>query len=409
MQYYNPSDGDFPNLAPSGAYLFVPDRFDQESHLYSEFSSIEVHQGKLAGEFAIVYADSRRQAVYQALVRLGEGQEPIEFEVQMLEIPNTDNKGCEVVAKWSFDGIDNQDVFYTDSNGLEMQKRVRDFRPDYTLDTKMKVNDNYYPINSAIAMRDTSKNLQVTVMNHHSQGGGVIQTGQIELMQNRRLFHDDWKGVDENLDETQPDGRGIAVNTKYYVTFTDLNSQKSVQRSTQLRTDEPLQYFYTSNFSMNEAVTNEGVSAARESLAKLGNQLTDFDGELKLHQFALARNEVLLRLENLADLYDGPAPEVTPTFDLQEYAMALYSSANGGAAPASVSIVERTLSNNQDMATMKANKFKWTSEDGENPHLAQPYPEDPSETTVALQPQRIRVFKVTYTHAAQEEIQILTE
>ena len=327
----------------------------------------------------------------------------------MLEIPNFDNKGCEVVAKWSFDGIDNQDVFYTDSNGLEMQKRVRDFRPDYTLDTKMKVNDNYYPINSAIAMRDTSKNLQVTVMNHHSQGGGVIQTGQIELMQNRRLFHDDWKGVDENLDETQPDGRGIAVNTKYYVTFTDLNSQKSVQRSTQLRTDEPLQYFYTSNFSMNEAVTNEGVSAARESLAKLGNQLTDFDGELKLHQFALARNEVLLRLENLADLYDGPAPEVTPTFDLQEYAMALYSSANGGAAPASVSIVERTLSNNQDMATMKANKFKWTSEDGENPHLAQPYPEDPSETTVALQPQRIRVFKVTYTHAAQEEIQILTE
>jgi len=65
----------------------------------------------------------------------------------MLEIPLVDNKGREVVAKWNFDGIDNEDVFYTDSNGLEMQRRLKDARPDFTLDTKMKVNDNYYPIN----------------------------------------------------------------------------------------------------------------------------------------------------------------------------------------------------------------------------------------------------------------------
>jgi len=58
------------------------------------------------------------------LIRLGEGREPIEFEVQMLEIPLIDNKGREVVAKWTFAGIDNQQVFYTDSNGLEMQRRV---------------------------------------------------------------------------------------------------------------------------------------------------------------------------------------------------------------------------------------------------------------------------------------------
>jgi len=65
----------------------------------------------------------------------------------MLEIPIIDNKGREVVAKWSFDGFDNEDIFYTDSNGLEMQKRVKDARPDFTLETKMKVSANYYPIN----------------------------------------------------------------------------------------------------------------------------------------------------------------------------------------------------------------------------------------------------------------------
>ena len=52
--------------------------------------------------------------------------------------------------------------------------------------------------------------------------------GSIELMQNRRLLHDDNKGVTDPLNEVQPDGRGIAVNTKYFVSFTDLSSQKSV-------------------------------------------------------------------------------------------------------------------------------------------------------------------------------------
>ena len=83
----------------------------------------------------------------------------------MLEIPLTNNKGREVVAKWTFAGVENEKTFYTDSNGLEMQKRVSNYRPDFTLDTKMKVNDNYYPINSAIALQDMNQKVQVTVMN----------------------------------------------------------------------------------------------------------------------------------------------------------------------------------------------------------------------------------------------------
>ena len=267
MQYYNPSAGNAPNIATSGAYLFVPELHDQVSHLYSEFKSIEVHAGSLASEFALVYMDSKHQAVYQALIRLGEGFEPIEFEVQMLEIPLIDNKGREVVAKWTFAGIDNESTFYTDSNGLEMQKRVKNFRPDFTLDTKMKVNDNYYPINSAVAMKDLAKNIQVTVMNQHSQGGGSIDAGSIELMQNRRLLHDDNKGVTDPLNETQPDGRGIAVNTKYFVSFTDLSKQKSVQRKTQLLDDEPLQFFYTADFKQKTATSNN-VAGHFESLGE---------------------------------------------------------------------------------------------------------------------------------------------
>lgn len=42
----------------------------------------------------------------------------------------------------------------------------------------------------------------MTVMNDRSQAGSVIQNGRIELMQNRRLYYDDDRGVDEALDET---------------------------------------------------------------------------------------------------------------------------------------------------------------------------------------------------------------
>jgi len=283
----------------------------------------------------------------------------------MLEIPLVDNKGREVVAKWNFDGIDNEDVFYTDSNGLEMQRRVKDARPDFTLDTKMKVNDNYYPINSAIAMRDTTKNVQVTVMNQHSQGGGVIQNGSIELMQNRRLLADDNKGVDEALNETQPDGRGIAVNTKYFLSFTDLSKASSTQRKTQLLTDEPLQFFYATNFTVWETESN----AANEHFSALASQLNSFEGDLKLLVFPEKRNQVLLRLENLSDLFDG-TPETTPTFDLTAYANALYAANNGGVSPFSVASSERTLTNNQDFDHMHVYKYKWKSDAAPDSHLA---------------------------------------
>ena len=58
---------------------------------------------------------------------------------------------------------------------------------------------------------------------------------------------------------------------------------------------------------------------------------------------------------------------------------------------------------------MLDNKFKWMSSDDSNSRLASPYPSDPSATTVALQPQRIRLFRVQYTPAASVDAQILTE
>jgi hypothetical protein len=64
-----------------------------------------------------------------------------------------------------------------------MEKRV--INPEAS---NFRVPINYYPIDSAIAMRDQNgSHLQVTVMNDRPQGGSAdLEKGSIEIMQNRR-------------------------------------------------------------------------------------------------------------------------------------------------------------------------------------------------------------------------------
>lgn len=196
---------------------------------------------------------------YQVSVRLvDDGLDLIEFDVHMLGIPaDAALQGKEVVAKWRLTdpAFDNKQTFFTDSNGLEMQKRILNYRPTWTLDTDMKVSSNYYPINSAVTIRDATTPVQFTVMNDRAQGGTSIENGAIELMQNRRLFHDDNRGVDQNLDEMDANGRGVAVNALYRAQLS--NGKPSRQRRTQLIIDEPLQYFFATQFTLSEVATGK--------------------------------------------------------------------------------------------------------------------------------------------------------
>lgn len=63
-------------------------------------------------------------------------------------------QGKEVVLQFHTPNIDNKGTFYTDSNGLEMQKRVLDYRPTWNFSSVLNVTQNYYPVNSAIVIRD---------------------------------------------------------------------------------------------------------------------------------------------------------------------------------------------------------------------------------------------------------------
>jgi hypothetical protein len=167
-----------------------------------------------------------------ALVRvtIDEDLAVLTYDVELYGIPYTPLVGHEVTVNFIVPEIRNQGEFFTDSNGLAMQRRVLNERLtwDLQLTGSQNITANYYPIGTAIAIRDPENGLQLTVMNSRTQGGSAILPGRIELMQNRRLNTDDKRGVGQALNETDANGNGISVPARYYVQLFNRDLQDSL-------------------------------------------------------------------------------------------------------------------------------------------------------------------------------------
>ena len=102
-------------------------------------------------------------------VMIDEDLRSIKFDIDLNSLPVMYQDGYEVVAKWQVDNFDNNQTFYTDSNGLEMQKRILNYRPtwnfnDSLADSNENITSNFYPVNSAITIMtvDNAKILSIS-------------------------------------------------------------------------------------------------------------------------------------------------------------------------------------------------------------------------------------------------------
>ncbi|GBG29934.1 Alpha-mannosidase [Hondaea fermentalgiana] len=138
------------------------------------------------------------------VIRLTANSPYVEVEYTVGPIPIEDNVGKEVIVRYSTD-LDSDVVFSTDSNGLEMQARIRDQHPaSYPAPRNISdehVAGNYYPVGSMISITEPRR-AQFTVVTDSTQGGTSLHGGEVELMVHRRVLHDDNKGVKESLNET---------------------------------------------------------------------------------------------------------------------------------------------------------------------------------------------------------------
>ncbi|ESO82023.1 hypothetical protein LOTGIDRAFT_135457 [Lottia gigantea] len=196
----------------SGAYTFVP-KLNTPPEPVRGKSSVKytVTKGKNVQEVHQQYNPWTSQ-----VIRLYDDAKYLEIEWTVGPIDVDDRQGREIVSHFATD-LNTKSLFYTDSNGREMLERKRNYRATWPLNVTDKVSGNYYPITNKIFIRDAEKNIQLTVINDRSQGGGSIQDGAFEIMVHRRLLHDDDLGVVEPLNEKGIDGKGLIYRGKYSV------------------------------------------------------------------------------------------------------------------------------------------------------------------------------------------------
>jgi hypothetical protein len=232
------------------------------------------------------------------------------------------------------------------------------------IETKNIVAANYYPVTTAIAVRDTNsthKNQrQVTILNDRSQGGtaGLRSNASIELMMQRRHKTWDTYGLIEPLNDLDQWGRGVMTPASYYMLVHDTKTNnakagQAQQRSVQRKLEQPLLFFYSHSFekiptfnATSVPVVNFAQAKSPEIPAQSSNNNSQLAANstnatfaaseanwefkssptLKATVFGVLPNEILVRIINLEDRFDGSSR--IQHIDLNTFAKEFYLEAN---------------------------------------------------------------------------------
>ncbi|XP_017089304.2 alpha-mannosidase 2 [Drosophila bipectinata] len=164
----------------SGAYLFLPNGPATPFRVSSPV--VLVSEGKLESSVSV----GLPSVVHQTIMRGGAPE--IRNLVDIGELDNT-----EIVMRLQTH-IDSGNIFYSDLNGLQLIKRRR-------LE-KLPLQANYYPVPSAMFIEDA--NMRLTLLTGQPLGGSSLASGEIEIMQDRRLASDDERGLGQGVLDNKP-------------------------------------------------------------------------------------------------------------------------------------------------------------------------------------------------------------
>lgn len=291
-------------------------------------------------------------------------QSGFELETFIDAISVSDKIGKEVVLNVATT-VQNNKTFYTDSNGLEEQKRVLDYRPTWPLVQFEPASGNYYPVNSHISILDVNTKQRVSLLVDRSQGGSVIRDGNLEIMIQRRTTMDDSRGVGEPLDEN-----GITQKVRHFLVIGDGN------RAVQKANDQRIIVSWaqsTATFAKHPAP--KPTFTVPDTVKIYLRPFSDDSYLLRLMNFDISKSVCILLLQTMVNV------------------------------PAGWTITEYALGFNQLLSDMKAKKYTWREEKyelytGETPNptrLGFHLQGNIADGTVDLKPFEIRTFKLTRT------------
>ncbi|KAL6067304.1 carbohydrate binding [Balamuthia mandrillaris] len=196
LLFYYSNTGDQVSGQPSGAYIFRPQGPLPQGLTNGNIPSLSVlGNGSLCQEVMMNWTAWAYQKV-----RVYNNAPFVEIEYNVGPIDVSFPVGKEVFTKFQTNMTTNQ-TWYTDSEGQEMQQRRYNYRPTWTLNVNEPVAGNYFPLNTAAYIQNTTNDIRFAVTSDRSQGVSSLADGELEVMLHRRLMVDDNRGVNEALNE----------------------------------------------------------------------------------------------------------------------------------------------------------------------------------------------------------------
>uniref|UniRef100_A0A8C9VFU6 mannosyl-oligosaccharide 1,3-1,6-alpha-mannosidase n=1 Tax=Scleropages formosus TaxID=113540 RepID=A0A8C9VFU6_SCLFO len=178
--------GTRPSKDKSGAYLFLPDG-KAKPYTQKERPVVRVVEGPLFSEVVSHYQH------FQLTVRINNvpGVDGLSLDITTL-VDIRDQANKELAMRLVTD-IQSKDTFFTDLNGFQIQPR-RYFK-------KLPLQANFYPMPTMAYIQDTQYRLTL----HTAQALGVasLDSGQLEVILDRRLMQDDNRGLGQGLKDNK--------------------------------------------------------------------------------------------------------------------------------------------------------------------------------------------------------------
>ncbi|KAK4417955.1 Alpha-mannosidase [Sesamum alatum] len=374
--YYTGYNGTDRVFQASGAYVFRPNEtfpIKPEGQV-----PLTVMRGPLLDEVH----QQLNTWLYQ-VTRVYKGKEHAEVEFTIGPIPVDDGFGKEIITQITT-ALDTNKTFYTDSNGRDFLKRIRDYRADWDLEVHQPIAGNYYPINLGIYLEDETT--EVSVLVDRAVGGSSLVDGQIELMLHRRLINDDSRGVGEALNEEVcilDNCKGLTVQGKFYLRIDPRGEGAKWRRTFGQEVYSPLLLA----FSQEEG--NNWINSRITTFSAIDKSYSLPDNIAVITLQELQSGKVLLRLAHLYETGEDKDYSVVTGVELKK----LFPDKK------IIKVTEMSLSANQERMEMEKKRLDWKVEGApEEAKVVRGGPVDPVKLVVELAPMEIRTFIIDLSY-----------
>ncbi|KAG0474873.1 hypothetical protein HPP92_014559 [Vanilla planifolia] len=380
--WYDSSPGDDQDSQASHAYIFRPS--NAPPTIASKPAIVKVVRGPLVDEIHQQF----NSWIYQ-VTRIYKDKENVEFDFTIGPVPS-DGVGKEVFTQLTSDMVTNK-TFYTDSNGRDFIKRVRNYREDWNLTVTQPIAGNYYPLNLGMYVIDGKHELSTLV--DRACGGSSLQDGQLQIMLHRRILNVKGSFLGEALNETiciDDDCQGLTIRGSYYMNINPLGNGAQWRRTTGQEIYSPVLLAFTHE----DEGSWKSSKITKATAMDPGYSLPPNVALITLEE--LDDGSVLLRLAHLFEDGEDQQNSVLATVELKKIFAGKVECSHAWFLIKEWK--ETSLSANQNKSEMKKRNWRVEGETGNHraPVPVRGGPVNNSTLIVELGPMEIRTFLLKF-------------